>query len=109
MLPKKERLSVRDIASLEKGRSIFGTYLSIRFSPAPLKKFSVSVSKKVAKRAVDRNRIRRRVYAALQSVKENIKKSVFVMIMPKKECRTIPMADIKNELTSVLKKTELSA
>jgi ribonuclease P protein component len=112
MLPKSERLSVRDIAILENGRSVFGSHLSIRYSPVPpsalsetsLKKFSVTVSKKVGKTAVLRNRIRRRVYVALLEAKASISKSVFVMVMPKKECDTLAIAEIKSELTALFNK-----
>jgi ribonuclease P protein component len=112
MLPKSERLSVRDIALLENGRSVFGTHLSIRYSPArsntsaagSLKKFSVTVSKKVAKTAVLRNRIRRRVYVALREAKSSISKSVFLIVIPKKECDTLAIAEIKSELTALFNK-----
>ena len=102
MLPKRERLSVGDIALLGNGRSVFGPHLSIRYlrvaDTSPRSKFSVSISKKVAKTAVERNRIRRRVYVALRSEKEKIKKNVFVMVMPKKECATLPLPVIADEL-----------
>ncbi len=100
---------MRDITCLSNGKSVFGTYMSMRYIVVPTKKFSVSVSKRVAKRAVDRNRIRRRVYAALREVKEDVKKSVFIMIMPKRECQTIKLAEIKNELTFLFKKAGLGA
>jgi|SRR3989344_6203080 len=109
MLSKRERLSARDISSLSIGKSVFGAHISLRYVFTSTKKFSVSVSKKVAKRAVDRNRIRRRVYSVLRDVKGDVKKSVFVMIMPKKECQTIKLEEIKSELMTLFKKAGLSA
>jgi ribonuclease P protein component len=112
MLPKKERLTTRDIALLEKGRSVFGTALSIRYIPtaaeSSVKKFSVSVSKKVAKLAVSRNRIRRRVYAALRDAGGKVKRPVYVMVMPKKECSFIPLDEIRRELGSLFEKAGLT-
>lgn len=103
---------MRDIDSLARGRSVFGARMSLRHVMAPswkISKFSVSVSKKTARRAIDRNRIKRRVYAVLRDVKKEIKKPVFIMVMPKVECRTIPIAQIRSELTALFKKAGLSA
>ena len=53
---------------LKSGRSRRGTYLSIKFlrTDSPLKTSAV-VSKSVARKAVDRNRLRRLVYRALDA------------------------------------------
>ena len=112
MLPKSERLSVRDIGPLSRGRSVFGARMSLRYVMAPsgkISKFSVSVSKKTARRAVDRNRIKPPLNADLREVKKEIKKPAFIMVMPKEECRTIPVAQIRDELTLIFKKAGLSA
>lgn len=107
MLPKAKRLATKDVASLTNGRSVFGTLLSLRFRQASVFKCSVSVSKKVAPRAVDRNRIRRRVYAAVEkaSIKDALK--VYMLIMPKKEAMTAPLVDIASEVAALMKKAGL--
>lgn len=74
MLAKKHRLGavqVREI--LKSGRSIrFGT-LSAKFEAASTAKAAVVVSTKVAKSAVERNRLRRAAYRALRtSLPKNI-------------------------------------
>ena len=99
---------MRDITLLANSQSVFGVHMSMRYALAPTKKFSVSVSKKVAKRAVDRNRIKRRVYAVLRNAKKDLKKSVFIMIMPKRECQIIKLEEIRNEIISLWKKAGLS-
>ena len=104
MLPKRERLSVKDIASLSQGRSVFGSLVSLRFLPAKEAKYSVSVSKKVAKRAVDRNRIKRRVYSAVRKAKGASSIPYSVMLMPKRECLTAPLADIQSEIEALFRK-----
>jgi len=98
---------VRDISSLSNGKSVFGSILSIRYLLSNKTKISVSVSKKVAKNAVDRNRIRRRVYVAFRELVSNINKPVFIMIIPKKDCKTVLMSSIKDEIGSLLRKISL--
>jgi len=109
MLPKSQRLSVRDIASLSNGKGVFGSLLSIRYLFTSQTKFSVSVSKKIAKNAVDRNRIRRRVYTAIRTANLNIKKSAFIMVIPKKDCEKAQISSIKEEISSILYKISVIA
>lgn len=104
MLPKAERLTTKDIKALAQGKSVFGTLVSLRFLPADGTKFAVAVSKKVAARAVDRNRIRRRVYAVVRDVKLSISKSFFVMVSPKKDCLTAPKESIKEDINRLFNK-----
>jgi ribonuclease P protein component len=108
MLRKADRLASRDIDRLSQGKSVFGTLISLRYSPAERAKFSVSVSKKVAAKATDRNRLRRRVYAAVREARQSLKKPVFAMLMPKKECLSCKLSVIRNELSSLFNKAGLS-
>lgn len=67
MLPKARRLTSPEVkAVLARGRSRRAVHLSMKYlaSPTPLKT-SVIVPKSVAKRAVERNRLRRAVYRTL--------------------------------------------
>ena len=77
MLAKKQRLSasrVREI--LKSGRSVrFGT-LSAKYVIAAHAKAAVVVSTKVAKKAVERNRLRREAYRVLRA---SLPKSVHVV------------------------------
>lgn len=104
MLPKAERLTTEDIKALAQGKSVFGTLVSLRFVPADKTKFAVAVSKKVAARAVDRNRIRRRVYAIVKNTKATFNKAFFVMLSPKKECLTAPKEAIGEDITRLFNK-----
>ncbi len=74
MLAKKNRLSRKDVLSVvSRGRSLRGKVLFLKYvSPANVLQAGVSVSKKVAKSAVARNRMRRAVYRAIASVKKDI-------------------------------------
>ena len=108
MLKKVDRLSSRDIDRLSQGKSVFGTLISMRFTPAERVKIAVSASKKVAPNAVDRNRLRRRVYAAVRSITKTLKKPVFIMLMPKKECLTTPILDIETDIRAIFHKANIS-
>ncbi|MEN9621617.1 MAG: Ribonuclease [Candidatus Parcubacteria bacterium] len=107
MLKKVERLTVSDIEALSQGKSVFGTLFSMRYTPASKSKFAVAVSKKVVPLAVDRNRIRRRAYSALERVKGNLSFPVYAMLMPKKEFIKAPFTDISKEVEIVFKKAGL--
>ncbi len=107
MLPKSKRLTTEEIESLSNGKSVFGTLISIRAIKSDTLKFAVSVSKKVAPLAVERNRLRRKVYNSLPSLMGEIKSPAFVMIMPKKEILTVSMDTLKSEIGALLKKSGL--
>jgi ribonuclease P protein component len=67
MLPKRKRLSATQVAAILKGgRSASGSLLSMKYM-AQLSGFNavVIVPKSLARKAVDRNRLRRAVYRAL--------------------------------------------
>jgi ribonuclease P protein component len=66
MLPKSSRLTALQVRTiLKNGRSKRLGTLSARYVAGSSTKAAVVVSSKVAKRAVDRNRLRRQAYEAL--------------------------------------------
>ncbi|MBX4209393.1 ribonuclease P protein component [Candidatus Parcubacteria bacterium] len=113
MLKKRDRLTTKEIESLSRpgqGKSVHGALFSLRFSPSVRAKLSVSVSKKVAARAVDRNRLRRRVYAAAEATIGGAKRSgqpAFVLLMPKKECASLPFDRLGAEIGAIFQKAGL--
>jgi len=109
MLRKADRLTTQEVTALSQGKSVFGTLLSLRFLASKTSKFAVTVSKKVASRAVDRNAIRRKVYDSIGSVQKNIKNPVFLMVLPKKEVLKAPSDAVTAELSAVLKKAGLAS
>lgn len=68
MLPREKRIARKLWSPLLASRNFKNsTYFSLRSAPGESQaRFAVSVSKKVSKSAVVRNRVRRRVYAALE-------------------------------------------
>ena len=68
MLPKSRRLSAREVSAvLKAGKSRRAGGVSVKYLPSPRGKAAMVVSKKVARLAVTRNRLRRAGYAALPS------------------------------------------
>ena len=66
MLRTEERLSRAAFAQyFAVGKRTHGTYFTVVYSPAPVFKAAVVVSKKVAKKAHDRNRLKRQLYHLL--------------------------------------------
>ena len=107
MLKKRDRLTARDIESLSLGKSVFGTLVSLRMLPSKKLGFAVSVSKKNLHTAVDRGRMRRRIYSAIERYMPKIKTPALVMIMPKKECLDMPFEGLCREIEDVLAKAGL--
>jgi len=74
----------------------------LRVLESDVLKFSVSVSKKVAKKAVDRNLIKRRVKAVLQKYKNLSPK--FYIIVAKHGAEKVKGENLKSELAELLGK-----
>lgn len=69
MFKKRERLTRAEFSDyFATGRRYHGPYTTIIYLPHPTRKTAVVVGKKVAKHAVKRNTLRRRVYAVLRQV-----------------------------------------
>jgi ribonuclease P protein component len=69
MLPKQKRLSAREVREvLKKGRAVRSGTASARFLSAASAKAAVVVSNKVAKKATERNTLRRTVYRLLPAL-----------------------------------------
>ena len=93
------------------GQRAKGTLMSMVFVRPNKRKesrFGVVVSKKVLKSAVGRNRIRRRVYAVIESFRPRIKENIDVLIkVQKADVRDVDFAILKAELEQLLKKAEI--
>lgn len=84
MVPKKQRIDRETFDEImKKGRIVHSGLFSLRFLKNPEKSthFGVVVSKKIAKTAVLRNKIRRRAYSILR---KTIKNPYFAILFAKK-------------------------
>lgn len=122
MLSKKNKLNTEEIKNLFDKKEGFSFSLkTIRhdffdikiFSgtnkenniPLPYDKFSVILSGKTFKKAIERNKIKRRIYSVLEIYLKSIKNtnnSYYVLIYPKKQSEDIIFQDLKKELYNIL-------
>lgn len=89
MLPKARRLTrAKDFARLgTQGRSVFGPFLTMRVRNVEEKgpKVAFITSTKVFKRAVDRNRVKRRLRALVRDVFSEVPANVHILFIVKPE------------------------
>lgn len=93
------------------GKAVRSQLFTVKFVSNSHRKhprFSVVVSKKVIKSAVGRNRIRRRLYEYLRTNMERLD-GVYdiVVICTSAELRTLPYAQISEQLTQLFDKASL--
>jgi ribonuclease P protein component len=109
MLAKSARLSVAEFDQYFKtGKRFHFTHCTIIYSPLESLHGSVVVGKKVSKKAVTRNTIRRRVYAQLRTVCDaQSATGIFIIIKPAYTSlsRKVALADINKHIAEVIKKT----
>jgi len=110
MLAKSQRLTKKEFDQYFKtGKRFHFTHCTIIYTPLPTIHGSVVVGKKVSKKAVTRNTIRRRVYAQLRSVcTEHNSTGVFIIIIKPaymQLTRKAALEDIKKHIADVIKKT----
>lgn len=110
MLAKAARLSVAAFDQYFKiGKRFHFTHCTIIYSPSETLHGSVVVGKKVSKKAVTRNTIRRRVYAQLRTVcAAHGATGVFIIIIKPAYTslsRKVALADINQHIAEVIKKT----
>ena len=107
MLPQKERLS-RELfnRSFSVGKRIHLPYLQLIVdSTSSSFHGSVVVSKKVYKKATDRNKLRRQLYAIMSTFyREHVSKATCIIIV-KPNIKEVPRLKIREDLQELLKKT----
>jgi ribonuclease P protein component len=79
MLPKRARLTAAEVRELIKaGRSARVPGISAKYEASTSPKAAVVISKKVARGAVERNRLRRLVYRSIPSPLPRVRMVLFV-------------------------------
>ncbi|MBX2866503.1 ribonuclease P protein component [Candidatus Kaiserbacteria bacterium] len=106
MIAKKQRLTTRAFHTFfAEGKKIHTPLFTAVYTPHATLHVSVVVSKKVARRAVDRNKLRRRVYNAVRTyVEKHNSDGVFIFLM-KKEAFKVEYAVLKDGIETFLNKT----
>lgn len=105
-MPRKNRLTRADFNLLlkVKTRRINGVFFTVTIAPLPdalHSKASCVVSKKIARRAVDRNTIKRRCREAVHPFLSVLKKPVMLMFYAKKESLGAPFQVVNEDVTKI--------
>lgn len=100
-MPAKYRLSVADLRVFRADRRLSGSFFSLSIGALDRVGVASVISKKVAARAVDRNRIKRRCRAALLPFLRELPPGAYVFYA-KKEAVSATGAEIVRDLAKLL-------
>ncbi len=104
MLPKDRRISRKLFKPLLASRKYFNsTHFTARVASSDEARIAISVSKKISKSAVVRNKIRRRVYSATRDLFPHLSKNLFLLVA-KSGAEKLKGQSLKDELALLLKK-----
>ena len=112
MLPRSHRLNKKqDIEKVFRfGRSVYVGNLGLRLAPnkLPVSRFTVVVSLKVSKKAVERNRIKRRLREILrQEIMPAVKNGIDGLILTQKPLLELSFDELKQQTITLFKKARL--
>lgn len=112
-MPTKFRLTRTDfkLFSSQKARRIRGTFFTAATIPLPAgtpPKVACVVSKKVVRKAVDRNRIKRRCREALRQLMTHIKQSVALVLYANTTSNKATFEELSDDIKNLLQKTGLN-
>lgn len=97
MLPKAKRLTTKDFKGVRPKPVFRGTYFDVSVAPSLHgTKFACIVAKKRLKRAVDRNKARRKAYTHLQGMQTS--KDLLVFIYPTQAILQAPHTVVEEEM-----------
>ncbi len=105
MVPKKKRVTKELFQSLLKhGKSISGSFFIFRYDNHTTPHYAFVVPKNLAKKAVERNLLRRRGYAILRSFPIKTAAGIFFY---KKEGKNAHREDMKKDIAYILAKARI--
>lgn len=104
MLPKEKRIPRRLWGPLIESRNYsHSTFFTLKSAPSAQARVAVSVSKKVSKKAVVRNRVRRRAYAVIRELVGGLGENLY-LISAKPGVDKLTSEELHRELATLLKK-----
>lgn len=113
MLPRSNRLSVPLFAEvLAKGSIVHSPIFTARILKTAASKdtgarFSVAISKKISKTAVERHKLRRKTFSALRPFVSKLGKGLHVILLGKSPLTKAKVADISIDLKNLFVKSGL--
>lgn len=96
MLPKSKRLTKEDFKSSRPKIFFRGDFFDIAILTTPPQKFACVIAKKTLSRAVDRNTLKRKIFAIVENSK--VTSSHSFIIYPKKTSSIIPYSQLEEEI-----------
>lgn len=96
MLPKSKRLTTTDFKGLRTRVIYRGAHFDIARAENNTTKYACVISKKKIRRAVDRNKVRRKIYDALYSIEPA--SPSFIIIYPTKQTLFAKKGELEDEL-----------
>lgn len=110
MLPKSRRIQDRGVfgSIYKSGKRVHGKYFVIFIKKTGQKSvFASVISQKVSKKAVIRNKIRRRSYSIIKNHLNNIKERYIVILSFKKEVIGLSYKELEENILEMFKKVGL--
>ncbi|MDD3386669.1 MAG: ribonuclease P protein component [Candidatus Pacebacteria bacterium] len=107
MLPKENRLKKKKEFEtvFKNGKTVRSKNIISKYFKSEDNKTKIGfiVSKKVSKKAVERNKIKRRLRASVRENKEMIKDGMNIIIIALPSIKEVPYSEINNDIKSILK------
>lgn len=110
MLPKKHRIAKKSFEDIfKRGKNYFSDYISLKVCPIPENRsiFTFVVSSKVAKKAVERNKLKRRSRYIVKKILDKAKKGRGVIVFFKKDSNKLNFYDLEREIIAILEKAKI--
>src|SRR5438874_2330459 len=110
MLAKTSRLNLKtNFNFVASGDKIRGQYFNIFFRPGDNDqvKIGVALKRENFKKAVERNKAKRLVYASFQNFYQQLPQKINIIVMPKTEILSLRTKELEVKLQEVLKKSGL--
>lgn len=110
MLPKQNRLPKSRVQYiLKKGSALFNKNFTVKFLPSENpeteeSRFCVIVSKKIAAKAVPRNKLRRQIFEAIRLQKTALPTKKDIVIITKQATINLDFDGLRTEIANILKK-----
>ncbi len=105
MLPKNKRVTKDTFQTImEKGSILHGSFFMFRYIKDSIPSYAFIAPKKIAKRAVLRNSLRRKGYNILRFYNLKLGSGLFFY---KKEALNAHTLDIKNDIENILKRSKI--
>jgi len=102
MLSKNKRIPRKLFKPLLESRKYFNSeHFSLRVAPSEEVRVAVSVSKKISKKAVVRNKVRRRVYSAMRDIIFSLHAGLY-LVVAKHGSEKTGGRELENELKALV-------